>query len=93
MYYVYIVTNKPRGTLYIGVTNDLIRRVYEHKNGMLDGFTKKYCLKMLVYYEFFDDILFAIQRKKTIKHWIREWKITLIESNNPLWQDLYIELS
>lgn len=86
------MTNKPRGTLYIGVTSDLIRRVYEHKSGVHDGFTKKYKLRMLVYFEPHDDILFAIQREKTLKHWINEWKMALVEGRNPEWRDLYSEL-
>jgi putative endonuclease len=86
------MTNKPNGTLYIGVTNDLIRRVYEHKSGAHDGFTKKYCLRMLVYFECFDDVSFAIQREKTMKHWVNEWKVKLIERENPEWKDLYQDL-
>jgi putative endonuclease len=86
------MTNKPNGTLYIGVTNDLVRRVYEHKSGMHDGFTKKYKLRVLVYFECYDDVLFAIQREKTLKHWVNEWKTKLIEKSNPEWRDLYSEL-
>jgi putative endonuclease len=86
------MTNKPNGTLYIGVTNDLVRRVYEHKSGVHDGFTKKYCLRQLVYYEYFDDVSFAIQREKTVKHWINKWKKALIEKENPTWKDLYQDL-
>lgn len=88
-YFVYIMTNKPGGVIYIGVTNDLIRRVYEHKNGMMDGFTKKYNLKTLVFFEGTDDINSAIRREKTLKHWARDWKISLIEKGNPEWRDLY----
>ncbi len=91
-YFVYIITNKPYGVLYIGVTGNLIRRVYEHKEGLLDGFTKKYHLKMLVYYEGTDYVLSAIQREKNLKHWIRQWKIELIEKMNPEWRDLYEDI-
>jgi putative endonuclease len=86
-YYVYIMTNRSK-TLYTGVTNDLIRRVYEHKNKMIDGFTKKYNIKKLVYYEETDDIQTAIAREKQIKGWLRSKKIALIESVNPKWNDL-----
>ena len=88
-YFVYIMSNKPRGTLYVGVTNDLIRRIYQHKSGLIEGFTKKYELKNLVYYEGSGDILCAIQREKTIKKWRRYWKVSLIEKSNPRWEDLY----
>jgi len=82
------MTNKLRGVLYIGVTNDLVRRVYEHKNGLLDGFTKRYNLKNLVYYEIHQYVAGAIQREKVLKHWKRDWKIRLIEEKNPRWEDL-----
>lgn len=88
-YYVYIISNKPWGTLYIGVTNNLIRRVYEHRMGLIEGFTKKYALKSLVYYEIHDEIDRAIQREKTLKHWIRQWKIDLVSQFNPHWCDLW----
>ena len=91
-YFVYIMTNKPHGTLYIGVTNNLIRRVYEHREVLLEGFTKKYHLKRLVYYEGTDNILSAIQREKNLKHWVRGWKISLIEKMNPEWRDLYEDI-
>jgi putative endonuclease len=78
--YIYIMTNKPNGTLYIGVTNDLVRRVYEHKNSLVDGFTKRYKLKSLVYYEVFDFIENAIEREKQLKAGSRTKKIFLIES-------------
>ncbi len=91
-YYVYIMTNKPDGILYIGVTNNLIRRVYEHKEGLIEGFTKKYSLKILVYYEGTDDIRSAIQREKNIKHWMRNWKVALIEKMNSEWRDLYADI-
>jgi putative endonuclease len=72
--WIYILTNKPGGTLYVGVTNDLVRRLYEHRNDFVAGFTKRYGLKRLVYFEQYDDIQTAIQREKNIKHWPREWK-------------------
>jgi putative endonuclease len=87
--WVYILTNQCNGTLYIGVTNDLIRRVYEHRQGTVSGFTKRYALKMLVHAEHFDDIPSAIQREKSLKRWPRRWKLSLIESGNPQWRDLY----
>ena len=86
------MSNKPRGTIYIGVTNNLVRRAYEHKNSVFPGFTKKYRLKMLVFYEVTNDISWAIQREKNLKHWIRAWKIDLIEKMNPKWRDLYEDL-
>ena len=87
-YYVYMLTNKPRGTLYIGVTNNLARRVYEHKNELFPGFTKKYGLKMLVYVQQYEDIEAAISLEKRLKGWHRQWKINLIEQQNPGWFDL-----
>ncbi len=91
-YYVYIVINKPRGTLYIGMTNNLVRRSYEHRNGLIDGFTKKYNLKRLVYFEVFNRVEDAIHREKRLKKWNRQWKIDLIEKVNPEWIDLYEKL-
>ena len=87
-YYVYMLTNKPRGTLYIGVTNNLARRVYEHKNERLPGFTKKYGLKMLVYVQQYEYIEAALSLEKRLKGWHRQWKINLIEQQNPGWFDL-----
>ncbi len=92
MYYVYIMASRKNGILYIGVTNDLARRAYEHKQGLVDGFTKKYNVKKLVYAEAMEDVRAAIQREKTMKHWSRAWKISLIESQNPQWKDLYESL-
>ena len=92
-YYVYILASKRNGTLYIGVTNDLIRRVYEHKNGLIEGFTKKYSVKNLVYYEQTNDVREAILREKRLKKWNRDWKIKLIEKMNPDWKDLFNEIS
>ena len=88
-YYVYIMTNKPRGALYIGVTNDIARRGYEHREGIIKGFTKKYNLKKLIYAEPYDCIFEAIEREKQLKNWHRQWKTNLIESVNPEWVDLY----
>ena len=87
-YYTYIITNKRNGTLYTGVTNNLTRRVYEHKNKLVEGFTSKYGLNCLVYYEEFGDVRLAIAREKQIKEWLRIKKIALIESKNPAWSDL-----
>ena len=91
-YCVYIMASGRNGTLYVGVTNDIARRAFEHREGLVDGFTKKYKVKMLVHYEEFDSISFAIQREKNIKHWPRRWKLELIEKRNPQWRDLYYEL-
>jgi putative endonuclease len=91
-YWVYILASKPGGTLYVGVTNDLIRRVYEHREGLAEGFTKRYGVKTLVYFEALETIEAALQREKNIKHWSREWKIELIAKNNPEWRDLYDEI-
>ena len=86
-YYVYIMTNKSK-TLYVGITNNMERRVYEHKNSLIDGFTKKYHINKLVYFEETNDVIEAIAREKQIKGWLRAKKITLIESSNPEWNDL-----
>ena len=91
-YYVYILASTRNGTLYIGVTNDILRRVYEHKNGLIEGFTKRYGVYMLVYYEQCDSAESAIQREKRLKFWNRKWKIRLIEEANPEWKDLYEEI-
>ncbi len=91
-YYTYILTNKPNGTFYTGVTNDLLRRIFEHKEGKIEGFTKKYGLKTLVYYEVFEDVKGAIAREKLIKKWKRIFKIDAIKKMNPDWSDLYFEL-
>jgi putative endonuclease len=92
-YLVYVLTNKPRGTLYVGVTNDLIRRIYEHREGVVPGFTKRYGLKQLVHFERHDDPTTAIQREKNIKHWSRAWKLELVASSNPQWRDLYTDIT
>jgi putative endonuclease len=88
-FYVYILASRIGGTLYIGVTNDLIRRVGEHRLKLVDGFAKKYGIARLVYFEEFDDIENAIKREKRLKKWNRAWKIRLIEEQNPNWDDLY----
>ncbi|PCI40899.1 MAG: excinuclease ABC subunit C [Rhodospirillaceae bacterium] len=90
--WVYFMTNRPDGTLYAGVTSDLARRVQEHRDGLVDGFTKKHGLKTLVYTEFHDDIRTALQREKNIKHWSRAWKVRLIHEDNPDWLDLHGQL-
>src|SRR3954447_2842740 len=91
-YWVYILASGPGGTLYVGMTNDLIRRVYEHREGLVRGFTRKYKVKRLVYFEAHDTALAALQREKNVKHWPREWKIDLIIRDNPDWRDLYDEI-
>jgi putative endonuclease len=91
--FVYIMSNRRNGTLYVGVTSDLLRRCYQHRNGLMDGFTKQYALKRLVYFEQHDDIRGAIQREKTIKHWPRAWKVRLIHGSNPEWIDLFDSIS
>ena len=91
-YYVYILANRRNGTLYIGVTDNLIRRVYEHKNNLVDGFTKKYEIHDLVYFETTDSVVSAITREKQLKKWNRSWKLKLIEKDNPNWNDLYKNL-
>ena len=90
--YVYILTRSRNSVFYVGVTNNLIRRVYEHKMGLVEGFTKQHNIKTLVYYEQFEDIRLAITREKAIKKWKRQYKINVIESINPDWKDLYLEL-
>ena len=92
-YFVYILASKIGGTLYIGVTNDLIRRVYEHRTGAAEGFTKRYCVCRLLYFEQFGDIENAISREKQLKKWNRDWKIRLIEEHNPNWDDLFLALA
>jgi putative endonuclease len=88
-YWVYILASKLGGTLYIGVTNNLVRRVYEHRMGLAEGFTKKYRVHRLVYFEPYGDVEEAIRREKQLKKWNRAWKIRLIEEHNPNWDDLY----
>ena len=91
-YFVYILASSKNGSLYTGETNNLLRRVIEHKKGLLEGFSKKYYVKMFVYYEQTSDIRIAIHREKQIKKWNRNWNIKLIEKNNPEWNDLFYEI-
>ena len=91
--WVYIITNKPNGTLYVGVTSDMLRRAFEHREGLAAGFTKRYGLKRLVYFERHDDIRHAIQRERTMKHWPLAWKVRLILGKNPELRDLYEEIA
>ena len=90
--YIYIMTNISKSTLYIGVTSDLVKRVYEHKNEVYEGFSKKYNTKILVYYEIYDDITEAIKREKQLKKWNRKWKEEMIEKMNFEYNDLYEEI-
>jgi putative endonuclease len=92
-YCVYILASKRNGTLYVGVTNDLIWRVHQHREGAIPGFTKQYGVKTLVYFEPHVDIIQAIAREKRIKRWHRDWKLALIEKDNPQWRDLWPELA
>jgi putative endonuclease len=87
--YVYLMTNRPNGIIYVGVTNDIVRRAYEHRSDAVDGFTRRYGLKRLVHFEQFETIRDAIQREHNIKHWPRAWKVRLIVANNPDWNDLF----
>jgi putative endonuclease len=89
---IYILSNRPNGVLYIGVTSNLPNRIWQHRRGYLDGFSKQYRTHLLVYYEQFDDMHSAIAREKQLKHWKRTWKIELIERANPDWLDLYSSL-
>ncbi|MCD6486998.1 MAG: GIY-YIG nuclease family protein [Syntrophobacterales bacterium] len=86
---VYILASKRNGTLYIGVTSDLVKRIWEHKNDIVEGFTKRYCVHQLVWYEIHENMESAIVREKRLKEWKRKWKLELIEKNNPDWKDLY----
>ena len=90
---VYILASKRNGTLYIGVTSDVVKRVYEHKNDLVDGFTKEYGVHMLVYLEMHETMEAAITRETQLKKWNREWKLELIEKENPDWKDLYDEIA
>jgi putative endonuclease len=91
-FYVYILASRYRGTLYVGVTNDLSRRIGEHRNGLVPGFTRKYKVHRLVYYEEYTSILEARDRERALKRWRREWKFKLIEGVNPRWRDLTVDL-
>jgi putative endonuclease len=88
-YYVYILASRRNGTLYVGVTSDLIRRVFQHKEDVVEGFTREYGVKTLVWFDSTGSIEAAIQKEKQLKNWKREWKIALIEKGNPDWRDLY----
>ena len=90
--YVYILASKRNGTLYIGVTSDLVKRIWQHKNNVIDGFSKKYKVHKLVYFEKHKNWETAIRREKRLKEWQRKWKIELIESANPKWKDLYQDI-
>jgi putative endonuclease len=92
-FYVYILASRPGGALYVGVTSDLVRRVYEHKSGTSDGFTKRYRIDRLVYFENYSSARDAIQREKNIKHWSRAWKTKTIAMKNPSWRDLYEDIA
>ena len=89
MYFVCLITNKRYGTLYVGVTSDLVKRIYEHRGGLVEGFSKEHDLSRLVWYEAHEDVLAAITREKLIKRWHRDWKMNLIQAGNPAWDDLY----
>lgn len=89
---VYILASKYKGTLYIGATSDLVKRIWQHKNNFVEGFTHKYSVHQLVYFEQYDSIIDALTREKQLKAWHRSWKIRLIEKNNPQWRDLYAEI-
>lgn len=91
--YVYILASEKNGTLYVGVTSDLVKRIYQHRNDLIEGFTKQYQVHQLVYFEQTDDITSAISREKQLKRWKRQWKLELIEKENPNWEDRYSELT
>ena len=91
-YFVYMLASKPRGTLYIGVTNNLVRRIHEHKSQLCHGFTARYDVHHLIWFETTESIEAAIQREKQLKNWKRDWKIALIEKDNPLWEDFYLKI-
>jgi putative endonuclease len=93
MYWVYILASRRHGTIYIGVTNDLVRRVFQHRNKLVKGFTSEHNVRYLVWFETHDDVGAAIAREKELKKWRREWKINLIEQDNPNWDDLYDEIT
>ena len=92
-FYVYILASRPGGAIYVGVTNNLVRRVYEHRNGLVEGHTKRYHIHQLVYFEEFSTARDAIQREKNMKHWPRAWKTRLIAQKNPTWRDLFDEIA
>ena len=90
---VYILASGYNGTLYIGVTSNLIQRIWQHKNDLVEGFSKKYAVHFLVYYELHEQMLIAVEREKQLKKWNRQWKINLIEKGNPTWKDLWLEIT
>ncbi|MCA6112255.1 GIY-YIG nuclease family protein [Bradyrhizobium cenepequi] len=92
-YYVYLLASKKYDTLYIGVTNDIVRRIHEHKTKAVPGFTKRYAVHRLVWFEIYDDPITAITREKELKKWRRDWKVRLVEEKNPEWIDLYPEIA
>jgi putative endonuclease len=91
-YYVYIVTNHKNGTLYVGVTSNLVKRIFEHKNKLVEGFSSKYNLDRLVYFVTTDDIISAIEKEKQMKKWVRQYKLNVINELNPEWKDLYLDI-
>jgi len=93
LFYVYLLASRKQGTLYLGVTRDLVRRIYQHREKLTPGFTSRYDVRRLVWFEVYDDPVNAIQREKEIKKWRRSWKIALIEKDNPDWKDLYPEIT
>jgi putative endonuclease len=93
MFYVYLLASRKQGTLYLGVTKNLVRRTYQHREKLLPGFTSRYDIRRLVWFETYDDPVTAIEREKKIKKWRRAWKIGLIEKDNPGWKDLYSEIA
>jgi putative endonuclease len=93
MFYVYLLASRKEGTLYLGVTKDLVRRTYEHREKLLPGFSSRYDVRRLVWFEVYDDPTNAIAREKQIKKWRRAWKVDLIERENPNWKDLYHEIT
>jgi len=92
-YFTYILASRPGGALYVGVTNNLVRRVHEHKTGQVEGFTKRYRIDRLVYYEVYQTRRDALQREKNMKHWLRAWKARLVSEANPEWRDLFAEIA
>ena len=92
-FYVYLLASQKNGTLYTGVTSDLVKRVWEHREGVVEGFTSKYGVKDLVWFEVHDNAISAISREKQLKKWNREWKINLIQQENPTWRDLYADIT
>src|SRR3954462_10963204 len=92
-YYVYFLASRPGGAIYVGITNDLVRRVHEHRSGSVKGHTARYGIDRLVYFEAYDDVRNALQREKNIKHWSRAWKTKLILQDNPSWRDLFEDIA